>query len=419
MKIAIVYWSRSGNTRLIAEAVADSLRPSGAVDVMQVETADLEPDIDLLIVGAPTEGHGIPAPVRTLLDRLPRLTGMRVAAFDTRLDWPRWLSGSAARGIADRLEKAGGRLVAPPESFIVTREPKLREGEPARARRWARSLVAPNSQPGPRRRAGAALPDGAAEARTGGERPRVGEDGVRSRRIFRAGAVAALATIALVLANGAVLISNPIPSTVAGHFRQIQDNALIGLVNLDLVMLVSELLAAAVFVALYTALRRMNPLTATLALGLSLSGILLYVSINPALSFLFLSDQYAGASSAAQRASFLAAGETLWAAYQGTAFAVFYLMGAVATLIFASMMLRGRVFNRATAYTGLVSGTLMLVPPLPAFGAVGVAISSVSLVPMVVFEALVAWRLLHLAGRGVHEPTDAGSGSQRERVVSR
>jgi hypothetical protein len=41
----------------------------------------------------------------------------------------------------------------------------------------------------------------------------------------------------------------------------------------------------------------------------------------------------------------------------------------------------------------------MLVPPIPAFGTVGVAISSVSLLAMVVFEALVAWRLLRLAGR--------------------
>lgn len=228
----------------------------------------------------------------------------------------------------------------------------------------------------------------------------VGQDGEqRLRPIYRIGGLAAIAVIALVVANGLVLIFYPIPSTVLGHFQQIQDNKLAGLANLDLVMLVSEVLAAAVYVALYAALRRTSPVAVTLATGIALGGILLYVAINPALSFLYLSDQYAAASSAAQRTSLLTAGEAVWANYQGTAFAVSYLMGAVATLVFASVMLRSRVFNRPTAWAGLVTGAAMLVPPMPAFGTVGVAIASVSLLPMMVFEALVAWRLLHLATR--------------------
>lgn len=228
----------------------------------------------------------------------------------------------------------------------------------------------------------------------------VGQDGEQGLRpIFRIGGWAAVAVIVLVAANGVLLIFYPIPSTVLGHFQQIQDNRLVGLANLDLVMLASEVLAAAVYLALYAALRRASHVAVTLATGIALGGILLYVAINPDLSFLYLSDQYSAASSAAQRASLLAAGEAVWASYQGTAFAISYLMGAVATLVFASVMLRSRVFNRPTAWAGLVTGAAMLVPPMPAFGAVGVAIASVSLLPMVVFQALVAWRLLHLSGR--------------------
>ncbi|HXM56992.1 MAG TPA: DUF4386 family protein [Candidatus Dormibacteraeota bacterium] len=229
----------------------------------------------------------------------------------------------------------------------------------------------------------------------------VGQDGEpRLRPIFRIGGWAAVAAIALVFANGVLLIFYPIPSTVLGHFQQIQGNELIGLVNLDLVMLASEILMVPVYVALYTALRRVNRPAVTLATGIALGGILLYIAINPTLSFLYLSDQYAVASSAAQRASLLAAGEALWANYQGTAFAVSYLMAAAATLVFASVMLRSHVFNRPTAWIGLVYGALLLVPPMPAFGTVGVAISAVALLPMVVFEALLAWRLLHLGGTG-------------------
>lgn len=141
MKITIVYASRSGNTRRLAEAVAEALRAVGSVSLMAAESASLEDETDLLIVGGPTEGHGMTPPMKQFLDRLGRLAGVSATAFDTRLKWPMWLSGSAAKQIAKGLEAAGANLVGPPESFFVTNEPKLYEGELERAARWALSLV--------------------------------------------------------------------------------------------------------------------------------------------------------------------------------------------------------------------------------------------------------------------------------------
>src|SRR5215467_9703046 len=139
---------------------------------------------------------------------------------------------------------------------------------------------------------GGAVMDMWAEPRVGSRHQRVrevGQDGEPwLRPIFRIGGWAAVAAIVLVVANGALLIFFPIPSTVLGHFQQIQDNGLIGLVNLDLVMLASEVLLTAVYVALYAALRRENRMAVTLAIGIALGGVLLYVAVNPALSFLYL-----------------------------------------------------------------------------------------------------------------------------------
>lgn len=140
MKIAIVYGSRSGNTRLIAETIAEALRSRGQVELLAAGDAWSPTGTELLIVGGPTEGHGVTPVVKGFLDRLPRLQGLQVAAFDTRLKWPIWLSGSAADGIAERLQGLGGVLVAAPESFLVTREPKLYAGEVERARAWALAL---------------------------------------------------------------------------------------------------------------------------------------------------------------------------------------------------------------------------------------------------------------------------------------
>lgn len=142
MKVCIVYGSRSGNTRQLALTMADALRSDAEVELQDVEGARLSEGIDLLIIGGPTEGHGLTPPVKAFLDRAGSLAGLPAAAFDTRLAWPIWLSGSAARDIAARLEQAGAKLVTRPESFIVSMEPKLREGELERAGRWATSVAA-------------------------------------------------------------------------------------------------------------------------------------------------------------------------------------------------------------------------------------------------------------------------------------
>lgn len=146
MDSLVIYATRTGNTRTIAEAIADALRSEGHAQVRSVEEAvnGLPAGIDLLVVGGPTEGHGMTEPMVAFLDRLEErlLGGIAVAAFDTRLWWPKSLSGSAAEGIAKRLREVGATVIVPPESFIVTMKPELKPGEAERARLWAASLIA-------------------------------------------------------------------------------------------------------------------------------------------------------------------------------------------------------------------------------------------------------------------------------------
>lgn len=146
MKSLVVYISHKGNTQRVAEAIGDELRARGSAEVLPAEEAPavMEADVDLLVIGGPTEGHGMTPDMRSYLDRLDAASvrARPVAAFDTRVNWPRLLSGSAASGIAKRLEAAGARLVAPEGSFIVDTQPDLLPGELDRARAWAESLAA-------------------------------------------------------------------------------------------------------------------------------------------------------------------------------------------------------------------------------------------------------------------------------------
>jgi hypothetical protein len=80
--------------------------------------------------------------VREWLDMLPRGNGTLAAAFDTRADGSRLLTGAASQPIARKLRKRGYRLIVPPESFIVTdTEGPLKAGEVERADAWAHRIV--------------------------------------------------------------------------------------------------------------------------------------------------------------------------------------------------------------------------------------------------------------------------------------
>jgi flavodoxin len=146
MNSLVIYASRSGNTKRVAEAIASELGRRGPAEVVHVDHAsgDDANERDLIVVGGPTEGHGATPEIVAFFDRLPAngLAGRRAAAFDTRVDWPRWLSGSAAARMAARLRRAGAQLIVPPESFIVSRAPALEAGELERAEAWARTLAA-------------------------------------------------------------------------------------------------------------------------------------------------------------------------------------------------------------------------------------------------------------------------------------
>jgi hypothetical protein len=175
MDVVIVYESIFGNTRMIAEAVADGVHeadPGGHVAVLPVAeaTPDRTGDPALVIVGGPTHVRsmsratgrqravqgaaaqaeaedydvepGAAGPgVRDWLDALPRPQGERAAAaFDTRLPHP--LAGGAAQQIAKGLRRHGYTVVASPAGFVVEgAHGPLRAGEPNRARAWARELV--------------------------------------------------------------------------------------------------------------------------------------------------------------------------------------------------------------------------------------------------------------------------------------
>jgi len=145
MNSIVIYGSRHGNTQKIAEAIASELRHHGTAHLFAVEDAPSAfSKVDLIVVGGPTEAHRMTQPMVKFFDQLGKgeLKGVAAAGFETRVGWPRWLSGSAATGITASLRQAGAKVIDPAGSFIVAgKYPVLEPGELARAIEWAATLA--------------------------------------------------------------------------------------------------------------------------------------------------------------------------------------------------------------------------------------------------------------------------------------
>src|SRR5205823_11796766 len=142
MNTLVVYDSQYGNTARIAQAIADTLRAFGQAQAVRVDPAHPVSFqwVDLLILGCPTQAFRPTPAMQSFLEKVSyaSLSGLTAACFDTRVHGP---FGSAARGMARKLQQRGVSPLFPPQSFFVkgTQGP-LESGEGERAATWARTL---------------------------------------------------------------------------------------------------------------------------------------------------------------------------------------------------------------------------------------------------------------------------------------
>ncbi|MEN6426569.1 MAG: flavodoxin domain-containing protein [Phycisphaerales bacterium] len=153
MRTLAVYFSKFGNTRKLAETIAETLRQAGdarVIDIDQLGPSDFE-GVDLVVMGSPTHAFSLPHAVHAVLKTLPLgiLAGKSVAAFDTTVKlWPlRHLRASPK--LLRQLAHLGGNPATKPETFFVQTKNSqktgqidlLLEGELERARKWAVGLI--------------------------------------------------------------------------------------------------------------------------------------------------------------------------------------------------------------------------------------------------------------------------------------
>jgi hypothetical protein len=181
---------------------------------------------------------------------------------------------------------------------------------------------------------------------------------MRWKDLYRIGGVACIIVVALVmLAIIAFFIWPYAPGSAPTEdiLIALQDDMLGGLVSLDTLLPVIELVTVLPLLALYVALKHVNESYALVALVLGLIAVVFFVVARPLSELVLLSEKYATATSEVARSQYVAAGEALLALFDGTAWITGTAFIGVSALISSLLMLRSDVFSKTTAYAGIIA----------------------------------------------------------------
>lgn len=214
------------------------------------------------------------------------------------------------------------------------------------------------------------------------------------KALYRVGGIMAIIIVILIPIQITIFIAWPPPSNVHEFFELFNKNWFLGLLNLDLLYILNNLLLIFVYLGLYAALKKVNQAYMLIALILGLVGIASYYASTVAFEMLSLSKQFAVAGNVETKSQLVAVGMVMLETYKGTAFDVYYVLNAITLIIISRVMFQDNTFSKSTAIWGLISGILMIIPTTA--GTIGLTFGIASLVPWTVFSILIAKRFFRL-----------------------
>ena len=227
------------------------------------------------------------------------------------------------------------------------------------------------------------------------------------RNLYKIGGIAAVGTVLVGLVEIGITFlpgGNTLQKTVFDWFTLFQNNPFMGLRNLGLLNIFFYAFEIPIFFALYGAHRKTSQTLAALAMIVSFIGVAVFYATNRAFAMLELSNQYALATTEAQRSILAAAGQAMLSVGQshtpGT-FIAFFLSES-ASLLMSAVLLRDKLFSKVNAYVGLIGFSFLLIFEIcasfvPALQGEAMILAMLGGVLSLVWEILVALKLFQLA----------------------
>jgi len=147
VKVFVVYDTKYGNTKLVAEKIVEDLREAKAIEtaISDVERVDIDEvaDSDAILIGSPNHMGSPARSITNFIDKLGKLglKGKQVAVFDT------YLGGDfekAVKKMEQRInEKAPGlKIIAPGLSIeVVGAKGPVAEGELPKSKEFGTKIA--------------------------------------------------------------------------------------------------------------------------------------------------------------------------------------------------------------------------------------------------------------------------------------
>jgi len=148
VKVIVVYESKYGNTKLVAETVIKGMREVQGVETLLNELKEVDlnkiAEFDLILIGSPNHYGGPTKSVREFIDKLEKLNldGRHFAVFDTYLG--KGFFEKAAKKMEKRIsEKVPGLKQIAPRLSIAVQGSKgpIVEGEFPKCREFGKKIA--------------------------------------------------------------------------------------------------------------------------------------------------------------------------------------------------------------------------------------------------------------------------------------
>jgi len=223
----------------------------------------------------------------------------------------------------------------------------------------------------------------------------IGTKDAEWRTLFRISSVAAILMVVLIPIQIIIFSISMPPETIEGWFELFRKSWLLGLIHLDFIYIIDNVLVAVIYLALYVILKKRNESLMAIAMLLGFLGIAAYFASNTSFEMLSLSRAFEKAAGDAERSMLMAAAQVMIETWRGTAFNTYYVLNGITLLLISKVMYGSGIFSNRTAVIGLISGILMVVPSTA--GMIGLIFSLLSLIPWIIFCIMIAIRLRRLS----------------------
>jgi len=214
--------------------------------------------------------------------------------------------------------------------------------------------------------------------------------------LYRIGAFCAIFSVSIIPVQIVVFLLSPPPEDAAGFMALFQEDILMGLLSMDLLYLVNNVLGLILFPALCLSLWKVDKSWSLIALLLGLFGSASFFGSNTAINFPYLSQQFEAAAGKDQ-SLYLAAGEAMMGLYKGTPYHIHYILGSLSLIILSFLMFRSPQYGPVLAWVGIITNVVALGLYIPE---IGVYLSAFSALGYGIWFAWIAVLLLRISKKG-------------------